>query len=407
MADESAFAIEERRRATMTPAVIVRLLCLWFAAAALLAGCGGTPFLTRGATPPDPPPIPRAKPEGLSRTLTPGLASDQTADARARRTGPSEHTVVAGETVYRISRAYGVPIRGLIDANSLVPPYRLRPGQRLAVPALRLHVVSQGDTVYGLSRRYGVEMSQLVRRNDIQPPFQIKLGETLILPDPVLPGEQAYAAAVPSAESSVQRREPGLRQVPQQAPQQARIEPRRTVDGVVVPSRKPYSGPAAPRAAPRPPARAVDPPPAQLRGPIPAPPPRASSRFLWPVDGRVALGYGPKAGGLHNDGINITAPLGAPIVAAENGVVAYAGNELRGFGNLLLIKHADGWVTAYAHAQSLLVGRGATVRRGQTIARVGSSGNVATPQLHFEIRKGADSVNPMKHLVRRAAAATE
>ena len=122
--------------------------------------------------------------------------------------------------------------------------------------------------------------------------------------------------------------------------------------------------------------------------------------------GRTIAGYGPKKNGLHNDGINIAAPRGAPVQAAENGVVVYIGNELRGFGNLILIKHAGGWVTAYAHNADFLVRRGDTVKRGQVIARIGSSGNVATPQLHFEIRKGARSVDPTRFLgPQRAAAA--
>jgi murein DD-endopeptidase MepM/ murein hydrolase activator NlpD len=131
---------------------------------------------------------------------------------------------------------------------------------------------------------------------------------------------------------------------------------------------------------------------------VPEPPPRADSKFMWPVNGKIISRFGPKDGGLHNDGINISAPRGTRVVAAENGVVAYAGNELRGFGNLLLIKHADGWITAYAHNDQLLVQKGDKVVRGQAIARVGSSGNVSSPQLHFEIRRGAEPVNPMKYL---------
>ncbi|MCH7931873.1 MAG: M23 family metallopeptidase, partial [Proteobacteria bacterium] len=110
--------------------------------------------------------------------------------------------------------------------------------------------------------------------------------------------------------------------------------------------------------------------------------------------------FGPKAGGLHNDGINIVAPRGSDVRAAENGVVAYTGNELRGYGNLVLIRHTDGWMSAYAHNETLLVSRGETVRRGQVIARVGSTGNVATAQSHFELRHGARSVNPLKHLAK-------
>jgi len=116
------------------------------------------------------------------------------------------------------------------------------------------------------------------------------------------------------------------------------------------------------------------------------------------VKGQIISGFGPKKGGLNNDGVNIGAPAGTNVVAADNGVVAYAGNELRGFGNLLLIRHADGWVTAYAHNDKLLVKRGDTVKRGQIIAQVGSTGSVSTPQLHFEIRKGTDPVDPLKYL---------
>ena len=116
------------------------------------------------------------------------------------------------------------------------------------------------------------------------------------------------------------------------------------------------------------------------------------------ADGRVIAGFGPREGGLHNDGINIAAERGTQVRAAENGVVVYAGNELRGFGNLLLIKHADGWTTAYAHADKLLVRRGDRVERGQPIATVGQTGNVDRPQLHFEIRRGPRAVDPRDEL---------
>jgi murein DD-endopeptidase MepM/ murein hydrolase activator NlpD len=127
-------------------------------------------------------------------------------------------------------------------------------------------------------------------------------------------------------------------------------------------------------------------------------------RFIWPVSGRVVSGYGPKGEGLHNDGINISAPRGAQVRAAGAGVVAYAGNELRGFGNLLLIRHAGGWVTAYAHNAKLLVRRGQKVSQGQLIARVGSTGSVIKPQLHFEIRRGRRAINPARQLAAAPAA---
>lgn len=119
---------------------------------------------------------------------------------------------------------------------------------------------------------------------------------------------------------------------------------------------------------------------------------------MWPVNGEVIAEFGPQEKGRHNDGINIAAPRGTPVRAVESGVVAYAGNELRGFGNLLLVKHESGWVSAYAHNADLLVQRGDTVSRGQTIARVGDSGGVSTPQLHFELRKGPRPVDPRSYL---------
>jgi murein DD-endopeptidase MepM/ murein hydrolase activator NlpD len=116
------------------------------------------------------------------------------------------------------------------------------------------------------------------------------------------------------------------------------------------------------------------------------------------VRGPVLVRYGPGANGTQNDGINIAAALGTPVLAASDGVVAYAGNELRGFGNLILLKHADGWTTAYAHCESISVKRGDRVKRGQPIARVGATGAVSEPQLHFELRRGTRALDPQSYL---------
>ncbi len=257
------------------------------------------------------------------------------------------HAVAKGDTVYGIARRHGVPLRALIDANELAPPYTLAVGQVLVVPTARQHRVAKGETVYSIARRYDVDLRELVRLNGIEPPYTIRPAQSL-----VLPGQRPdpKVAAVRSAAATDRSR--------------------------------------SARAAPS------SPPPAA----IPKPPPRARSTFLWPVSGTVILGYGPKKDGRHNDGINISAPRGTPVRAAENGVVAYAGNELRGFGNLVLVKHEGGWVTAYAHTEQINVRRGDTVKRGQTIGRVGSTGSVAEPQLHFELRKGTRAVNPTKLL---------
>ena len=119
-----------------------------------------------------------------------------------------------------------------------------------------------------------------------------------------------------------------------------------------------------------------------------------------PVAGKIVARFGPAGKGLHNDGINISAPVGTQVRAAGDGVVAYAGNELKGFGNLLLIKHADGWTTAYAHNDKLLVARGDKITQGQVIATVGRTGNVDSPQLHFEVRKGTQAMDPLEFLAK-------
>ena len=120
--------------------------------------------------------------------------------------------------------------------------------------------------------------------------------------------------------------------------------------------------------------------------------------FRWPVRGKVITSYGAKTNGKSNDGINVAVPEGTPVKAAEDGVVAYSGNELKGYGNLVLVRHSNGYVTAYAHASELLVKRGDTIKRGQVIAKSGQSGEVASPQLHFEIRKGSSPVDPLQFL---------
>ena len=129
-------------------------------------------------------------------------------------------------------------------------------------------------------------------------------------------------------------------------------------------------------------------------------------RFAWPVRGRVVAGYGVAAGGSHNDGINIAAPRGTPVAAVDGGTVAYAGNELRGYGNLVLVKHANGWITAYAHLDELLVKQGDRVNRGQVIAKVGATGGVGEPQLHFELRRGKKAVDPREFLAPAPSAGT-
>ena len=121
--------------------------------------------------------------------------------------------------------------------------------------------------------------------------------------------------------------------------------------------------------------------------------------FAWPVTGPIISDFGTNGSGARNDGINIATPYGTPIHAAAAGQISYAGNELKGYGNLILIKHDDGYVTAYAHADRLIVNRGDYVAKGQVIGYAGQTGDVTSPQLHFEIRKGVQPINPRSVLI--------
>ncbi len=270
----------------------------------------------------------------------------------ASKAAPARSAVVqAGENLYATARRHGVSVRALISANGLKPPFILRVGQRLKLPVPNTHVVAGGDTVYGISRRYGVDMASLMRANRLKPPYTIQVGQKLRLPG----GTQVAARSPTKPTKNTKSKSPPL-------PKQKSAPPKKR------------------RAV----AKAI--------------PPRSNGRFAWPVKGPILSSFGAKAGGLYNDGINISAKKGAPMKAAENGIVAYAGNELRGFGNLVLIRHRGGWMTAYAHADRILVKRGDTVKKGQMIGRAGSSGSVTRPQVHFEIRKGSQAVDPIKYL---------
>ena len=288
--------------------------------------------------------------------------------------GASAVIVGKGDTVYALSRRHRVPMRAIIEANGLQAPYTLRVGQRVKLPRGKTHTVAKGDTLSQIALRYDVDSYEVARLNGLRPPYLIRIGETLSLPGNSTGAVQTVAVS------------PNAGKVP--AP---------TVSAPKTPAKPPaWSSP--PKSVKTATVKKAQTRPVR----IPPPPPKSGSGFIWPVKGKVISSFGAKPKGLRNDGVNIKAALGTPVVASENGVVAYAGNELRGFGNLLLIKHQGGWITAYAHNNQILVKRGQKLKRGQKIATVGSTGNVTTPQLHFEIRKGKKAQDPRKYIRGRA-----
>jgi murein DD-endopeptidase MepM/ murein hydrolase activator NlpD len=319
--------------------------------------------------------------------------------AQSGWTAQGGQTVVVqpGDTMFGLGSRYGIPASTIAQANNLPSNASLTTGQRIVIPAYRgrqpqvqkpvaaapqkpkpvhtarggSHTVQPGETLFSVARTYKVSATELAEANNVGLDHRVQMGEKLSIPG----GAHLAQAASRSAEQ------------PKVQPLVYRKDDK---------DDQPRAQSAAPEPAPQP-QKAVayaDPAPQTQTNPI-AP---GGSDFRWPVRGRVISGFGAKPNGQTNDGVNISVPEGTEIKAAEGGVVAYAGNELKGFGNLILIRHAGEWVTAYAHASEILVKRGDVVRRGQTIARSGKTGSVTTPQLHFEVRRGASPVDPLDHL---------
>jgi murein DD-endopeptidase MepM/ murein hydrolase activator NlpD len=326
--------------------------------------------------------------------------------------GGTAIVVAQGETIDTISRRHGVPPAAILQANNMTHAGQLQPGQRLVIPRVQhqmaaapqvsppatriapqahagngAHVVAPGETIYSLARHYHLTPMAIARANNVGLDHHVKVGDRIVIPG----GAGAPRIAMPA-----------------QPTQQAQPAPR-------VAANKPQAQPAqqaAPKVAqpkivqPKV-AQAEAPPTAHIvapaADPLPEPTPTgttggANTSFRWPVKGRVIQGFGPKSSGGQNDGINVAVPEGTPIKAAEDGVVAYAGSELKGYGNLVLVRHSNGFVTAYAHASELNVKKGETIKRGQVIGKAGATGNVSSPQLHFEVRKGATPVDPTQYL---------
>jgi murein DD-endopeptidase MepM/ murein hydrolase activator NlpD len=313
----------------------------------------------------------------------------------------SSATVQVGQgmTMYSIAKANGVSVQQLAAANGMTAPYTVSTGRVLRIPGngavaqlpksmatpklkaaaiataapIKLkaggsYSVAQGDTLFSLGRKYGVSPYTIADLNGLPHTKALSLGQQLRIPA----GGSAAQVAVNQKPADTA------------APADEAISDNATG---VAPDTKVAGAPLAlPKEQP------------VLKEVAEVPTDAAALSMRWPVKGKVISGFGAKPNGLKNEGINISVPEGTSIRAAEGGVVAYAGNELKGYGNLILIRHAGGYVTAYAHAKSLNVKRGDTVKRGDVIAISGQTGAVQSPQLHFEVRKGASALDPYKYL---------
>jgi murein DD-endopeptidase MepM/ murein hydrolase activator NlpD len=382
------------------------------------------PEATASVQAPERPPNSRPQPQYQSQSLPPAIAAPQsypssgvsgggrglasyTPPARpiettgavprsiAARSPAQSTTIIVGtsDTLEILARRYNVTPAAILQANGYKGPRTLSPGQQLIIPhpnavaaapaqaagatkpvsvagaAPSIHVVNRGDTLLGISRRYHISVAQLARANGLEPTSRLRLGMKLSVP--------ASAAAAAPAATPVIAAQPATTTAPGTKVAAATFDPQQKV-------RLAQAVPVEDAPAETP-VKA-----AEATGALPT--------FRWPVRGKVITNYGAKTNGKANDGINLAVPEGTPVKAAEDGVVTYSGNELKGYGNLILIRHSNGYVTAYAHASELLVKRGDTIKRGQVIAKSGQSGEVGSPQLHFEIRKGSSPVDPLQFL---------
>jgi murein DD-endopeptidase MepM/ murein hydrolase activator NlpD len=338
------------------------------AAFAALAGCAAsgpapieqrieTTTASRSQEPP-PPRTPRPHPatpapdwaEGPGAPLSTWALQPEEAQPFDPAALAASYTVRRGDTLFDISARHQIPLRALIDQNRLAPPFLLEEGQVLQLPKPRFHRVTAGETLARIADRYSVDPRSLALLNRLAKPFHVRPGDDLVLP----------ALARDSAKPAK----------PQRAVKPATTGP------------KPVVGPSASAGGQAPPKPATE---------------KPAFALAWPVKGAITTGFGPLPGGRRSDGVDIAAPPG-PIRAAADGQVVYAGADLPAYGNLMLVQHTGGWVTAYAHAAELGKKIGDKVKKGDVIAAAGPAGSDGKARVHFQIRRGSAPADPVATL---------
>ena len=357
-----------------------------------------------------------------------------------------------GDTLYAIAREHNMMVDEIAKINNISAPYTIRVGQILKIekpkpvvekkiepkvqpktepvvketpkekpkeivkesskekPEVRVPVktikVEKGDTLYSISRAYAVPVNDLAVMNNLSAPFALRVGDSLRVPDlaervsvkkdaapkvePVKPKTETKPKEQAKPKAKTETKSQQKSQPKTESKNQTKPKPVEKTNQKKVTETKKTSDKKTTKVETKK-VTAAKTEPQKIAA-------RSSSKFSWPVRGKILSDFGAKNGGLYNDGINISAAFDSTVVAAENGVVAYAGNEVRGMGNLIIIQHSDGWMTVYAHLNSMSVRRGARVSVGQKIGTVGQTGKVTSPQLHFEIRNGTKAHNPINYL---------
>ncbi|MGA9487594.1 MAG: LysM peptidoglycan-binding domain-containing M23 family metallopeptidase, partial [Methylocella sp.] len=286
-----------------------------------------------------------------------------------------------------LANRYGIPIDALVRSNGLSSASQIQPGSHIVIPVYSAALAaSSGAATTGSSKTAATaKTAGAPPRSLASQAEDLKSAKARALAAKTAAAEKAAKPAQKLAQNSTTNVSAQKKAAATSAPGSAAVTAKpETVRTAKLEPARDAKGPhdPAPAAAPE-----------QTKTGAPASE-TANPEFRWPARGRIIQAF--KSGG--NDGINIAVPEGTSVKAAESGVVAYAGNELKGYGNLILIRHPNGFVSAYANTGDIEVKRGETVKRGQTIAKSGQSGNVATPQLHFELRKGTTPVDPTQYL---------
>lgn len=293
--------------------------------------------------------LPKLPSLSLTRETPAPLENQPLREARQLLPASGLVTVQEGDSIFSLATRFQITPQSIINDNQLVPPFELQPGETLKLSPARYHIVKLLDNLYDLSQRYAVSQQQIAALNELSEPYELTVGQRLLLPD------QLDFSVLDVAGIEIQ-----------------------TV-----------------------PAQAVKPAPKTVAASAPKAPPKSfvapalgDAGFIWPVKGEIIAEFGPIERGVHNDGVNIRANEGTIVVTSAPGTVAFVGTGLKSFGNLVLIKHEGGYITAYAHLSDIMVQEGDVLGAGNSIGQVGMTGRVDSPQLHFEIRQSRTPINP-------------
>ena len=249
------------------------------------------------------------------------------------------YKVIKGDNLYSISKKFNIPIQKIIKSNKITSPFKIFPNQKIFLPRNKVYTVKKGDTLYSISRKFKTDLFSLSVLNKLNNVNQIKVNQKILIPENILKPKKIKQ-----------------KEKPLQKTENKKIIKKKLLTNKV------------------------------------------DTDFIWPIKGKILNNFGSETPGFFNDGINISSNLGTSVKASLDGEIVYSGNEIPGYGNLILIKHSKNWITAYAHLEKIVKKKGNYVKKGETIGLVGKTGNVSEVQLHFEIRKGKEAVNPLKYL---------